>query len=155
MVSSASSFFGCLAFVSESNVPPSVGLDVYPPRQVISLILPSLEVMPRILIVLHLPVAHIDDITRSIAICNDAYKFAANSYNILQEFAVDNKVMITSHPEVARKLYARCKDFDRALKRIALITYESNSPRDSGISSVFCENDGPGSTLCALSSCHL
>jgi len=32
--------------------------------------------------ILHLPVAQIDDITRPIAIGNDTYKFAANSYSI-------------------------------------------------------------------------
>jgi len=48
MVSSASSFFDCLEFVSESNVPPSAGLDVCPHKHVISLILPSFGVMPRI-----------------------------------------------------------------------------------------------------------
>jgi len=77
MVSSASSSFDCLEFVSEFNVPSSAGLDVCPPRHAISLILPSLGVMPRIPIALHLSVAHIDDITRLIAICNDADKFAA------------------------------------------------------------------------------
>ena len=85
------------------------------PRNVISLILPSLGVMLRIPIEFHLPVAHIDDITRSIAICNDAYKFAANPYSILQEFAVDNKAIVTSHHEAARKLHAWRKDFNRAV----------------------------------------
>jgi len=79
---------------------------VCPPRHVISLILPSLGVMPKTSIALHLPIAHIDDITRSITICNDAYKFTANPSNILQEFVVDNKAMTTSHPETARKLHA-------------------------------------------------
>jgi len=45
MVSSASTLFGCLEFVSEYNVPPSAGLDVCPPRHAISLILLSLGVM--------------------------------------------------------------------------------------------------------------
>ena len=45
---SNTSFSGCLEFVSESRVPPS--LDVCLSRHVISLILPSLGVMPRILI---------------------------------------------------------------------------------------------------------
>ena len=75
MVFSASYFSGCLEFVSESNVPPSAELNVCPPRHVISLILSLLGVMPKILTALHLPVAHIDDITRLIAICNDTYKF--------------------------------------------------------------------------------
>ena len=113
MISSDSSFSGCLEFVSESNVPSFKGLDVCPLRHVISLILSSLGVVPRIPTTLHLPVAHIDDITRSIAICNDTYKFAANPYNILQEFIVDNKAIVTSHAEVAKKLNAWCTDFDR------------------------------------------
>ena len=67
--------------------------------------LPSLGVMHRVHVALHLPVAHIDNITRPIAICNDNYKFAANSDSILQEFAIDSKVKVTSHPEVMRKLH--------------------------------------------------
>jgi len=47
--------------------------------------------MLRIPTALYLPVAHIDDITRSIAIYNDAYKFTANPYNILQEYIVDKR----------------------------------------------------------------
>jgi len=73
---------------------------------------------------LHLPVAYIDDITRPIAICNDTHKFAAYLYSTLQEFAVDNKVIVTSRCEAVRKLHAWRKDFDRALKRIASIAYE-------------------------------
>ena len=52
--------------------------------------------MPRVPTALHLPAAYIDDITRPIAICNDTYKFVAYQYSILQEFTVDNKVMVTS-----------------------------------------------------------
>ena len=65
MISSAS-FSSCLEFVSESNVPPS--LDVCPPRHPTYLILPSLGVMPRVPIALHLYITQIDDITRLIAI---------------------------------------------------------------------------------------
>ena len=61
--------------------------------------------MPSVPTTLFLIVAHIDDITRLIAICNDTYKFVAYPYSILQEFAVDNKVMVTSHPEIVRKLH--------------------------------------------------
>ena len=86
------------------------------PRHPIYIILPSLEVMPRVPIALHLPIAHIDNITRLIAICNDAYKFVANPYSYLQEFAVDNKTIVTSHSEAARKLHGWRKDFDRVLK---------------------------------------
>jgi len=82
--------------VSESNVPPSVVIDVCPPRHVIYIFLPSLGVMLRIPTALHLLVAHIDDITWPIAVCNDTYKFAANPYSIWQEFAVDNDVMVTN-----------------------------------------------------------
>ena len=59
MISSVSSFSGCLEFVPESNVPPSAGINVCPPRHVISLILSLLGVMPRIPTALHLHVAHI------------------------------------------------------------------------------------------------
>jgi len=48
--------------VSESNVPLSLGVRFS--RQLMSLILLSLEVMPRVLTILHLLVAYIDDITR-------------------------------------------------------------------------------------------
>jgi len=60
--------------------------------------------MLRVLTALHLPVAHVD-IIRPIAICNDTYKFVAYPYSILQQFTVDNKVMVTSHPEAVRKLH--------------------------------------------------
>jgi len=56
---------------------------------------------------------------------------------------VDNKVMVTSHSETVRKLRAWRKDFDRALKRIASIAYELDSPWDSGINSVFSSDDAP------------
>ena len=79
---------GCLEFASESS-----SLGVCPSRHIISLILPSLGIMLRIPNALHLPVAHIDDITRLIAICNKPYKFAAYPYSILQEFTVDNRVI--------------------------------------------------------------
>jgi len=107
-------------------VPPSARVDACP-RHVISLIILSLGVMLKILTVLHLPVVHIDDITRPIVICNDTYKFAANPYSIWQEFVVDNKKMVTSHLEAVRKLHAWRTDFNKALKRVASIIYESNS----------------------------
>ena len=117
---SNTSFSGCLEFVSESSVPPSLG--VCPSRHIISLILPSLGVMLRIPNALHLPVAHTDDITRLIAICNKPYKFVAYPYSILQEFTVDNRV----------------------------IAYELDSPWDPGIDSVFSQDDAPHSTPCSL-----
>jgi len=88
------------------------------PKHLISLILSLLGVMSRVSTALHFPVTHIDDITRSIAIYNDTYKFAAYLYSILQKFTVDNKVMITSHFEAARKLHAWRTDFDKSLKRV-------------------------------------
>jgi len=83
--------------------------------------------MPGVPTALHLLVAYIDDITMPIAIYNDTYKYAAYSYSILQEFTVDSKVMVLSHPEAARKLHAWRTDFDKSLKRIASIAYKSNS----------------------------
>ena len=71
-----------------------------------------------------------------IAICNDTYKFVAYPYSILQKFAVDNKVMVTSHLEAVRKLHAWRTDFDRILKRSAFIAYELDIPWDSGIDSL-------------------
>ena len=106
--------------------------------------------MLRIPTALHLPVAHIDDITRLIAICNNTYKFSAYPYSILQEFTVDDRVMVTSHSEATRKLHVWRKDFEMALKRIAYIAYELDSLWDPGISSVFSKEDAPRSTLYAL-----
>jgi len=71
-----------------------------------NLILLSLGVMPNELTTSHLFVAHINDISRPIAICNDTYKFDAHPFSISQEFAVDSKVMVTSHLEAVRKLHA-------------------------------------------------
>jgi len=55
---------------------------------------------------LHFPVTYIDDITRPIVIYNDTHKFAAYPYSTLQEFAIDNKVMVMSRSETVRKLHA-------------------------------------------------
>ena len=74
--------------------------------------------MSRVSTALHLSAAYIDNITRPITICNDINKFAAYPYSILQKFTVDNKVMITSHFEAARKLHAWRTDFDKSLKRV-------------------------------------
>ena len=67
MVSSAS-FTGRLEFIPESN--SLAEFDVCHPKYLISLILSLLGVMSRVSTALHLSVAHIDDITRLIAICN-------------------------------------------------------------------------------------
>ena len=98
-----------MEFVSESNVTLFVGFDVCQIRHLISLIFPLLGVILRVSTALHLPVVYIDDIIRSIAIYNDTYKFAAFSYSILQEFTVDNKVMITSHPEAVEVARLVCR----------------------------------------------
>jgi len=100
--------------------------------------------------ILHLPVAYIDDISRPTTIYDDTHKFAAYPYSTLQEFAVDNKVMVTSRCETVRKLYAWRKDFDRALKRIVSIACELDSSCDPGISSVFSRDDAPWSTFYVL-----
>jgi len=129
---------------------PSAGLDVYPPRHPISFIFPSLRVTPRVPTALHLPVTHIDDITRPIAIYNDTYKFIACPYSILSKFAVDNKVTVTSHPKVMRMLHTWHTDFDRILKRSASIAHELHTPCDSGISFVFSRDDVPRFIICAF-----
>jgi len=85
---------------------------------------------------LHLPVTYIDDITRPLAFYNDTHKFVAYIYSILQEFAIDNKVMVMSFFETVRKLHVWRKDFDRTLKRIVSIAYKLGSLWDPGISSV-------------------
>jgi len=82
MVSSASSFTGHLELISESSL-SLAKFDMCHPRHLISLILPSLGVMSREPTASHLFVAHIDDITRSIANCNNTYKFSAYPYSIL------------------------------------------------------------------------
>ena len=74
-------------------------------RHLIYLIISSLGVMPRVPTGMHLLVAYIDNITKSIAICNYTYKFVTYPYNTLQEFAVDNMVIFSSHPEDVRKLH--------------------------------------------------
>ena len=59
LVSSASSFSCSLEFESESNIPPSAGLGVCPPRHSRYIFFPSLGIMLRVPTTLHLPVAHI------------------------------------------------------------------------------------------------
>ena len=59
--------------------------------------LPS-GVMSTVSIALHLYVAF--DITRQLANCNNNYKFSACPYSVLQEFAVDSEVIVTSHSEM-------------------------------------------------------
>ena len=78
--------------------------------------------------ILHLHVVYIDDITKLIEICNNTHKFGVYLYSTLQEFAVDNKVIVMSRCEAVRKLHAWRKDFDKTLKKIASIAYELDNP---------------------------
>ena len=71
-------------------------------------------------------------------------------YTILQEFAVDNKVMVTSHHEAIKKLHAWRTNFDRILKRSTSIVYKLNSPWNLDISSVLSRDDAHLSTIGAL-----
>ena len=57
MVSNACSFSGCLEFVSKSNVPPSVGLDVCRPKQPRYIFFIFRTRVPT---TLHFPIAYID-----------------------------------------------------------------------------------------------
>ena len=79
--------------------------------------------MFRVPTALHLRVAHIDDIARPIAICSDTYKFVACPCSVLQEFRVDNKMMVMNHSEPVRKLHTGRTDFDRN-QRSVFIAYE-------------------------------
>jgi len=64
-----------------------------------SLFPPSLRVILRESIALHLRVAN-DETLRQIAICSDDYKFVAFSHNILHEFTLINEVTCMFHPEI-------------------------------------------------------
>jgi len=86
-------------------------------------------------------------ISLDIVIYNDTYKFIAYPYNILQEFTVNNKVMLTSHPEAVKKLYTWRSDFDKILKKSIFIAYELDIPWDLGINSVFSRDDAPLSVI--------
>ena len=92
------------------------------PRHLKYLLFSSLGVMPRVSTVLHLSVAHNDDIIRHLVNCDENYKFVVYSDSILQEFIV-NKVIVISYPETMRKLHAWRTGFNRVLKRSASITY--------------------------------
>ena len=57
-------------------------------------------------------VLHLLEISRQMIIYNDDYKFATYPHNILQEFVVDDEVIVTIHfgrfpPQTVRKLHAR------------------------------------------------
>jgi len=95
-------------------------------------------------------VAHDDSLTRYIAIYNDNYKFSACLYSILQEFAVENEVNVTSHPEIRRELHVQCTCSSKVLKRFAFITNKLDVLWDSGIRSAFNGDDSPLVAACAL-----
>ena len=61
--------------------------------------------MRRVPVVVHLHVAH-DDITRQLVNCDENFKFFVYPYSMLQEFAVDSEMIVTSHPEIVRKSHA-------------------------------------------------
>ena len=94
-----------------------------PPRHLVYIIFTSLRVMPRVSTALHLLVARDDNLTIQIAICNDKYKFIAYEYSILQEFTVDNKVIVTSHSETVRKLHTWRIDSKRILIHYLRVEY--------------------------------
>jgi len=82
VVSSASAFTGCLEFILEFSLSLE-GFNVCHPRHLIYLIFLSLGVMPRVFTMLHLPIAHDDDITRQLANCDETYKFSIYPYIML------------------------------------------------------------------------
>lgn len=63
----------------------------------------------------------------------------SHTHNFLQEFTVDNEVIVTNHSETVRKLHAWRADFKRILKRIVSITYELDILWDPGIDLVSVE----------------
>ena len=59
----------------------------------------------------------------------------------MQEFTVDNKIIVTIHSEILRKLHAWHTDFERVLKRIVSITYELDILWDPSVSSALNKDD--------------
>ena len=77
-----------------------------------------------------------DEIPRLIAICNDGYKFVVYPHSILQEFAVENEMMVIVYfgrfpPGTVSKLHARRTVSYRVMRRIVVITHELNIPLGS------------------------
>jgi len=105
--------------------------------------------MPKISTALHLPVVY-HDIIRQLANDEGNYKFSTCPYSILQEFAIENEVMVTSHSEIERKLHIQCTYFSKVLKRFAFITDELNIPWDPDIRSTFSRDDSPLVAACIL-----
>ena len=76
---------------------------------------------------MNLHVVH-DETPRQVAICNDDYKFAALSHNILQDFAVVNEVTGISHSEIVTTLHNQRTYSYKILRRIAFITDKLDIP---------------------------
>ena len=109
---------------------------------------PILRVVPRVPTVLHLSVAHEDDITRQLANHDGNYKFSIYLYSMLQEFTVDSEVIVTSHPEIVRRSHAWCTGSPGVLKRLTLMTDKLDISWHPSISSVFSRDDALLSTIC-------
>jgi len=52
------------------------------------------------------------------------YKFSIYSYNMLQEFAVDNEVIVTSHSQIVRKSHVWRTGSPRVLEKLAQVPLE-------------------------------
>ena len=114
------------------------------------LLFPSLGVMHRVSTALHLHVVHDDDITRQLTNYDENDKFVAYLYSILQKITVNNKVIVTSHPEIVRKLHAWSAASDRVLKKSVFVTYELDISWDPSICLSFIGDDLPWYTTCIL-----
>ena len=73
----------------------------------------------------------------------------------MQEFAVDDEVMVLIHfgrfpPRTVRKLHARPTSSYRVSSMITAITHELDIPWDSGISLIFNGHDSSLSNTCAF-----
>jgi len=134
VVSDFSFFSRCLEMHLKSNILLSE-LVKCPTRHPICPIFALLEIMSRVSTALHFPITY-DDITRQLANDNDNYIFVC-PYSILQEFAVEIEVMVTSHPEVLRELHVRCTSSSKFLRKVAFIIDELDVSWDPGISSTF------------------
>jgi len=98
---------------------------------------------------LHLPVAY-DDITKQLANDYNHYKFSICPYSVLQEFAVEIEVIVTSHFEVVRELHIWCTSSSKVLKRFASITDQLDISWDPGNGSVFNGDESLLLVVCVL-----
>ena len=107
--------------------------------------------MPRVLTALHLHVAHIDDITRSIAIC----KTLTNLLHIYIVFCKNLQLIIRQWLWVTLRPWETCTLGAHILIRfwreeLSLLTHWIPHRIDPGISSVFNRDDVPRSIICTL-----